>query len=76
VVDPVQRVLAADLADGDDDVDDVGPDVVSLLLRPQVMSMYPYLATVVVLVLATRRVLDEQVGAPSALLDNYSRETE
>ncbi|PSP32252.1 ABC transporter permease [Halobacteriales archaeon QH_10_67_22] len=50
--------------------------VVSLLLRPQVMSMYPYLATVVVLVLATRRVLDEQVGAPSALLDNYSRETE
>ncbi|MFB6151479.1 MAG: hypothetical protein ABEJ40_06715 [Haloarculaceae archaeon] len=40
------------------------------------MTMYPYLVTVAVLVAATRGTLRERVGAPSALLDNYSRELE
>jgi simple sugar transport system permease protein len=49
---------------------------VDLLTNPQVMTMYPYLATIVVLVLATRKSIEERVGAPSALLENYSRELE
>jgi simple sugar transport system permease protein len=49
---------------------------VDLLTNPQVMTMYPYLATVVVLVAATRGAIEERVGAPSALLANYSRELE
>jgi len=49
---------------------------VELLTNPQVMAMYPYLATVVVLVATTRNSLKQRVGAPSALLDNYSRELE
>ena len=49
---------------------------VALLTNPQVMAMYPYLATVVVLVATTRTTLEQRVGAPSALLDNYSRELE
>jgi len=61
----------------------VGPDVplaevinpvAALLTNSQVMAAYPYLATLVVLVIATERSLTEQVGAPSALLENYSRE--
>jgi simple sugar transport system permease protein len=49
---------------------------VGFATNPQVMAMYPYLATVVVLVVVTRNSLEERVGAPAALLDNYSRETE
>jgi simple sugar transport system permease protein len=49
---------------------------IAFLTNPSVMAMYPYLATVVVLVLATRGSFADQIGAPSALLDNYSRETE
>jgi len=49
---------------------------VGVLTHPQVMTTYPYLATVVVLVLATRRSIERQVGAPGALLRNYSREIE
>ena len=46
------------------------------MTNPQVMTMYPYLATAVVLVAATRGAIEERVGAPSALLANYSRELE
>ncbi|MEF8851722.1 MAG: ABC transporter permease [Haloarculaceae archaeon] len=55
---------------------DVINPAVAVLTNPQVMAMYPYLATVVVLVATTRSSLDERVGAPAALLDNYSRELE
>ncbi|MFB6296761.1 MAG: ABC transporter permease [Halobacteriales archaeon] len=48
--------------------------VVGLLTNPQFMATYPYLATLLVLVAATGRSLTEQAGAPSALLENYSRE--
>ena len=48
--------------------------LLSFLTNPQVMGTYPYIATLIVLILATERSLTEQVGAPSALLENYSRE--
>jgi simple sugar transport system permease protein len=48
--------------------------LLDLLTNPQVMGMYPYVATLLVLIVATERSLTEQVGAPSALLENYSRE--
>jgi simple sugar transport system permease protein len=48
--------------------------LLDLLTNPQIMGMYPYIATLVVLIVVTRRSLTEQVGAPSALLENYSRE--
>ena len=66
----VLRSQALDLAVGNAAVD----GVVELLTNPQVMSMYPYLATVLVLVLASRGGFTERAGAPTALLDNYSRE--
>ena len=48
--------------------------LLDLLTNPQIMGTYPYIATLVVLIIATDRSLTEQVGAPSALLENYSRE--
>jgi simple sugar transport system ATP-binding protein len=48
--------------------------VAGFLTNSQVMAAYPYLATLVVLIIATERSLTEQVSAPSALLENYSRE--
>ncbi|MFB6173551.1 MAG: ABC transporter permease [Halobacteriales archaeon] len=53
---------------------DVVNPVAALLTRPGVMAMYPYLATVAVLVVASENTLRRRVGAPSALLENYSRE--
>ncbi len=66
----VLRSQALDLAVGNAVID----GVVDLLTNPQVMAMYPYLATVLVLVLASRGSFTARAGAPSALLDNYSRE--
>ena len=48
--------------------------ILDLLTNPQIMEMYPYLATLIVLIVATGRSLKQRVGAPSALLENYSRE--
>jgi simple sugar transport system permease protein len=53
---------------------DAANPVIALLTNPEVMAAYPYLATLLVLVVATERSLKERVGAPSALLENYSRE--
>jgi simple sugar transport system permease protein len=48
--------------------------LLDLLTNPQIMGMYPYVATLIVLIVTTRRSLKYRVGAPSALLENYSRE--
>jgi ABC-type uncharacterized transport system permease subunit len=45
-----------------------------VLTNPIVMSTYPYAVTVLVLVVTSRGVLADRVGAPSALLKPYSRE--
>lgn len=47
--------------------------VLAALLNPTVMGTYPYLATVVVLVYATRRGTESHQGMPNALLEHYSR---
>lgn len=44
------------------------------LLNPQVMNTYPYLMTVLVLWAVMRRGNLNEMGAPGALLDAYSRE--
>jgi ABC-type uncharacterized transport system permease subunit len=64
------RSQGLDLAVGNATLD----PAIALLTNPQVMAMYPYLATVAVLVLASRETLTERAGAPAALLENYSRE--
>lgn len=43
-------------------------------LNPQVMNTYPYLMTIVVLWAVMRRGNLHELGAPSALLESYSRE--
>lgn len=48
--------------------------VIGFLTHPQIMSMYPYIATIVVLVYTTQEALSQRIGAPSALLEAYSRE--
>jgi len=44
------------------------------LLNPQVMNTYPYIMTIVVLWYVMRKGNLNELGAPSALLDAYSRE--
>jgi len=44
------------------------------LLNPQVMNAYPYIMTIVVLWYVMRKGNLNELGAPSALLDAYSRE--
>jgi simple sugar transport system permease protein len=46
------------------------------LMHPTIMSTYPYIATVLVLVITVVRFDDTRLGAPSALLESYSRETD
>lgn len=46
------------------------------LLNPTIMSTYPYIATLVVLVLVVYRNENSQLAQPSALVQSYSRETD
>jgi simple sugar transport system permease protein len=54
-------------------IDIAGGPVIEFITHPTVMSMYPYIATVVVLVLASRGTLKERLGGPSALAQPYRR---
>lgn len=49
---------------------------IRFLLNPQVMNTYPYLLTIVVLWYVMRQGNLNDLGAPSALLESYSREQE
>lgn len=61
------QVLSQGLTIGD------GP-VVGLLTDPTVMLMYPYLATILILWLASRSEARERLGGPAALAQAYIRE--
>jgi simple sugar transport system permease protein len=50
-----------------------GGPLVETLTNPAVMAMYPYIATVVVLVLASRATLEQRLGGPAALAQPYRR---
>ncbi|MFC7139068.1 ABC transporter permease [Halosimplex aquaticum] len=50
--------------------------LLELLMHPTIMATYPYLATILVLVVTVVRFDDSRLGAPSALLEPYSRETD
>ncbi|WP_276259060.1 ABC transporter permease [Haloglomus litoreum] len=50
-----------------------GP-VLSFLMDPTVMLMYPYLATILILWLASRGEVRERLGGPAALTQPYIRE--
>lgn len=48
--------------------------VVDFLLNPLVMGTYPYLVTIIVLVLISRRGITYESSAPTAILEPYLRE--
>lgn len=50
-------------------------DVVGVLFSPNIMSTYPYIATIGVLVYISYKSRIEEIGAPSALLKPYERES-
>ena len=50
--------------------------LLDFLLNPTIMSTYPYIATLVVLVLVVYRNENSQLAQPSALVQSYSRETD
>jgi len=51
-------------------------DLLTFLLNPTIMSTYPYLATLFVLVVVVYRNENTQLEQPSALVQSYSRETD
>jgi len=48
--------------------------VLGFITHPQIIGMFPYVATILVLVYITQEALEQRIGAPSALLSAYSRE--
>lgn len=50
-----------------------GGPLIETLTHPTIMAMYPYIATIIVLGLASRGELREQLGGPSALAQPYFR---
>ncbi|MXR51937.1 ABC transporter permease [Halovenus sp. WSH3] len=50
--------------------------IIEFLLNTQIMSTYPYLATILVLSYAVIRSNSDRLAVPSALLEPYSRETD
>ena len=51
-------------------------EIIDFLLNPTIMSTYPYLVTLIVLVLVVYRNENSQLAQPSALVQSYSRETD
>ncbi len=49
-------------------------DLVNFLINPQVMETYPYIATILVLWYVMRQGNLNELGAPRAMLQSYSRE--
>ena len=49
---------------------------IDFLLNPSIMSTYPYIVTILVLVIIVRRTEDSHLAQPSALVQSYSRETD
>jgi simple sugar transport system permease protein len=50
--------------------------VIEFLMNGQIMSTYPYLATILVLSYAVIKTKSDRLAVPSALLQSYSRETD
>ncbi|WP_336328134.1 ABC transporter permease [Halovenus sp. HT40] len=50
--------------------------VIDFLMNAQIMSTYPYLATILVLSYVVIRTKNDRLAVPSALLQSYSRETD
>jgi len=50
--------------------------LLEFLLNPTIMSNYPYIVTLLVLVLVVIRSDNSQLAQPSALVESYSRETD
>jgi simple sugar transport system permease protein len=48
--------------------------LLGFVFHPTIMATYPYIATILVLIVTVRRFGDDQLGVPSALLEAYSRE--
>lgn len=51
-------------------------DLLSVAFNPTVMPMYPYIVTIIILTFISRKAMIEEIGAPSALLQPYIRESE
>lgn len=51
-----------------------GGQVVDFLADPSIMLMYPYIATIVILALASRGEIQQRLGGPAALARPYMRE--
>ena len=50
------------------------PQLVKILLTPEILRMLPYAAVIVILVLASREAVRKRLGAPAALGEAYTRE--
>lgn len=50
--------------------------VIDFVMNPTIMSTYPYLATLLVLVITVIRAENRELAQPSALVQSYSRETD
>jgi len=50
--------------------------VVEFALDPSIMTMYPYLLTIIALIVISREASAKELGAPSALKEPYVREAE
>jgi ABC-type uncharacterized transport system permease subunit len=50
------------------------PQLVKILLTPEILRMLPYAAVIVILVFASREAIRKRLGAPAALGEAYTRE--
>jgi len=50
--------------------------VINFVMNPTIMSTYPYLATLLVLVITVVRAENRELAQPSALVQSYSRESD
>jgi simple sugar transport system permease protein len=50
--------------------------IIDFVMNPTIMSTYPYLATLLVLVVTVVRAENRELAQPSALVQSYSRETD
>jgi simple sugar transport system permease protein len=50
--------------------------IINFVMNPTIMSTYPYIATLVVLVITVIRAENRELAQPSALVQSYSRETD
>jgi len=63
------------LADGTILAEYINP-ILGFVLNPTIMSTYPYIVTLLVLVITVARAENRELAQPSALVQSYSRETD